>query len=511
MNYRVILLVLCAWCLPQMVNAQGAEVTPVQTGIVSSEEKIYDWTGSYAGIEAGAGFGNSRSDFSATGRTTGNVDTTSFNRGFTAGYNQQSGWLVLGLEGDILSDSVEGKGHAPNPHYNYTVENNWLVMVRPRMGYAFDNVMPFVTGGIAAGNVHDSIYTTTGRLGEDFSHTELGYTMGAGVETALSDHWSVKAEYLYLKLNGASEIIPYFHDDASANFNDNIFLIGLNYRLDNPDAGEDKSWNPSHASSGTPISLSTLTGIEVGGQISDYRYWEDLPSGSHFIHDDGAKFGITTTATQSFEQGAFITADARLAYGQDDYYGTEQGVTYNGVNPSLKKRHIPEYLGEIRLLGGQDFVVEDTVLSPYAGIGYRNFFYDGRGLYTASSGGYASGYRRDSQYLYMPVGITERFRVAEDARISVNAEYDQLLEGWQATYNSDFNPALSTLRNDQSGGYGLRGSIMYERAAWSAGPFVDYWNINASGGACTNNGTSCGIEPHNQTLEYGLQARYRFE
>jgi outer membrane immunogenic protein len=64
-----------------------------------------------------------------------------------------------------------------------------------RLGYAFDRFLPYVTGGLAAGDVRA---TTPGFAGA--SQTNLGWTLGAGVEVAIAGNWSAKAEYLHVGL-----------------------------------------------------------------------------------------------------------------------------------------------------------------------------------------------------------------------------------------------------------------------------------------------------------------------
>ena len=161
---------------------------------------------------------------------------------------------------------------------------------------------------------------------------------------------------------------------------------------------------------------------------------------------------------------------------------------------------------------GKDFVFEqlngvpvDFSLAPYIGIGYRNLLNDSRGITSIGK----RGYRRDSEYLYIPIGVTHRFLLDDSSRISTNIEYDQLVEGWQTSYLNDFSAQQVNIVNGQYSGYGLRGNLNYERANWSAGPFFYYWNINRSDLA-RGAGNSEWLEPHNDTLEYGLQARYRF-
>ena len=116
------------------------------------------------------------------------------------------------------------------------------------------------------------------------------------------------------------------------------------------------------------------------------------------------------------------------------------------------------------------------------------------------------GYARFSHYIYVPVGVTPRFRISSSERLSVNMEYDQLVYGWQLSTLSQLG--LADLTNTQDSGYGARLSVMYEWPTWSVGPFFNYWNINQSTTDCA--GGFCGDEPHNQTIQYGIQGRYHF-
>ncbi|PKU24776.1 hypothetical protein CWS72_09255 [Telmatospirillum siberiense] len=269
---------------------------------------------------------------------------------------------------------------------------------------------------------------------------------------------------------------------------------------------------PSHAqetsiSAQTPgghVNVATLPGIELGGQVSNYRYQEHVVSNAEFMHETGVKVGITGAITEFVYQGFFVTGDVRFAYSGNDY-----------SSASGKQDDIPDYLFETRAVVGKDLFVTGPLLkgaivgiSPYIGIGYRRLYNDSTGQTDLG----VKGYTRESQYLYLPVGVTHRFGVSEGARISVNTEYDQLIEGWQTSNLNDASPAFPNIESKQRGGFGLRGSAMYERGIWSVGPFFNYWNINQSETAhfTVARWRYSGFEPHNQTLEYGVQARYHF-
>jgi len=249
--------------------------------------------------------------------------------------------------------------------------------------------------------------------------------------------------------------------------------------------------------------LGTNTGFEVGAQVSDYRYQEHVVANKEFMNETGTKFGIIANATKAFSSSLFLTADSRIAYSSNDYQG------------SGTKSDNDDLLAEIRGVAGKDFVFEnirygqrtiDFDISPYVGLGYRYLYNDLRGK--GSTG--LSGYQRESEYLYLPVGFTQRFNITNQSRLSTNIEYDHLLIGQQTSSLGDAVAGAGDVVNHQYDGYGLRGTLMYEMASWSAGPFFNYWNINASTEDCSKK-LGCGFfEPHNQTIEYGVQAKYRF-
>src|SRR5947199_43538 len=73
--------------------------------------------------------------------------------------------------------------------------------VRGRVGYAFDNVMFYGTGGLAFGELR----ATTFGLSE--SHTNAGWTLGGGAEMGFALNWSAKIEYLYVDLNNSNFVV----------------------------------------------------------------------------------------------------------------------------------------------------------------------------------------------------------------------------------------------------------------------------------------------------------------
>jgi outer membrane immunogenic protein len=180
----------------------------------------YNWTGFYVGINGGGAWGTSRWD------STGSFDVSGGLVGGTLGYNWQAGAIVFGIEGDINWTDIDGRTNTACP-LGCRTENGWLGTVRGRIGYAFDRFMPYVTGGLAFGDVDAR---TPGSPGASSDRT--GWTVGAGLEFALAGNWTAKAEYLYVDLgsfNCGLNCGAFTPDNVS--FKTNVLRVGLNYRF----------------------------------------------------------------------------------------------------------------------------------------------------------------------------------------------------------------------------------------------------------------------------------------
>jgi outer membrane immunogenic protein len=167
---------------------------------------FYNWGGIYVGLNAGYTFGT----VSPTGL--GNFNTDGFLGGGTVGFNYQWAAIVAGLEGDWDYSNVSATGTFPGAG---AFESNWLATARGRLGYAFDRILVFATGGAA--------FAPASIPG--FSATMTGWTGGAGVEVAVAPNWTVKAEYLYIDFPNPSL--------GGTNFRqiDNVVRAGVNFKF----------------------------------------------------------------------------------------------------------------------------------------------------------------------------------------------------------------------------------------------------------------------------------------
>lgn len=218
---RVILAGVSALAVVTMMGAANAADLPRRRAEmpVKAPEYVapFSWTGFYVGINGGGAWGHSNWSGTGTG-----VNTSGGMIGGTVGYNWQAGPTVFGLEGDI--DWADVKGSSTCGGLSCETKNDWLGTVRGRVGYAFNRVMPYVTGGLAVGNIK-----ATTPFGSN-DQTRAGYTLGGGIEANIIGPWSAKIEYLYADL-GKTSCAACTVGGTDVNFHENIVRAGLNYHF----------------------------------------------------------------------------------------------------------------------------------------------------------------------------------------------------------------------------------------------------------------------------------------
>lgn len=165
----------------------------VPTAVVAS---AFAWTGFYAGAHVGYGWG-----YGASTTTGGLVFPGSGNGGLFGGQlgvNYQIGQFVLGLEADLAYAAI-GR-HSP---LSIMIRNEMLGSVRARAGFAHDRLLVFVTGG--PGITRASFTATAGPE----TATRSGWAVGGGGEYALTQNWTVRAEYIYYNFGTRPLGLPY--------------------------------------------------------------------------------------------------------------------------------------------------------------------------------------------------------------------------------------------------------------------------------------------------------------
>jgi outer membrane immunogenic protein len=173
---------------------------------VNQPLNAYSWAGPYLGGNLGYAWGSVDNALPKPSGVEGGVQ---------AGYNWQSGPLVFGIEGDLQATGADDT-FAP-----WKFSNPWFGTVRGRIGYAFNNIMLYGTGGLAFGELRGETF------GLSESHTNAGWTAGVGAEFGLAPNWSAKVEYLYVDLSDSRFTIT----GASNGYQFGVLRAGVNYHF----------------------------------------------------------------------------------------------------------------------------------------------------------------------------------------------------------------------------------------------------------------------------------------
>ncbi len=196
--------------------------TAPATPVTSMSEPGIDWSGFYTGVYGAYGAGRMEGT-NGTGTTT--VDPNGIIAGVTAGANTQIDSIVLGVEGDLGWSGQSGNATCAGGG-TCNADFDWVGSVRGRIGYALDPMMIYGTGGIAAARAN-----TSSPLGS-YSDTYVGWTVGAGVEAALTQQVSAKLEYAYSDFGSRTAPAGTLAGTATdTSLTSHAVKLGLNYRF----------------------------------------------------------------------------------------------------------------------------------------------------------------------------------------------------------------------------------------------------------------------------------------
>jgi opacity protein-like surface antigen len=204
------------------VNAQAAEKPAPD--YLSAFPPIYDWSGFYAGVHAGYGFGEIVIDSGAlnTQHVAGGLI------GAQAGYRRQYDRYVFGAEASISAMAIRGTQVCTNPSFTCTGQYRHVATAEGLAGIAFDRTLLFVKGGAAylqaAGDV-DPTYP-------GYSAGTWGFTVGVGAERALTDKLSLRIDYSFMDFGTITA--PAGTLASTAQTSDpiaHLFKIGMNYNF----------------------------------------------------------------------------------------------------------------------------------------------------------------------------------------------------------------------------------------------------------------------------------------
>jgi outer membrane immunogenic protein len=217
-------------------QAQAADLPAHDIPPLFTASPVYQWTGFYAGINAGYIVGNQTQAFltgvtpanilSATSYARGDATSSARDHGFTGGgqigYNYQIGHIVVGIEADASYTGLDQTFDSPTPAGAgrvYHSKLDFLGTLRGRAGYAFDRLLVYGTGGLAYGQTENDVSlldrtNTVTRFQGSQGGLQAGFAVGGGVEYALpagsvldvfhSSGVTLRVEYLHYDLGSTN-------------------------------------------------------------------------------------------------------------------------------------------------------------------------------------------------------------------------------------------------------------------------------------------------------------------
>ncbi|RCL03901.1 MAG: outer membrane immunogenic protein [Candidatus Tokpelaia sp. JSC161] len=242
------LLTASAFALAASSQAQAADIVrPSElenTTAVVSTPQAFSWEGFYGGGQIGYSLGTAKSNSSlekpkispfatdsnskdSNSKDSNSKDSNASNNteyktksllgGIYAGYNFDADLnTIIGLETDFLFNTNTQKQKDDE-----LVKQKWSGSTRAKAGYAVDHFLPYVAAGISYTNL------TFANSGE--TKTYAGWTIGSGIDYAVTNNILIRAEYRYNDFG--KKAWNEKSDNFQAQYGSNDFRFGVAYKF----------------------------------------------------------------------------------------------------------------------------------------------------------------------------------------------------------------------------------------------------------------------------------------
>jgi outer membrane immunogenic protein len=192
-------------------TALAADLAPVPGVSPSFVAPAYSWSGFYIGGQVGYARDTTKSQLQTPA---GNVlagwndSAGGIIGGVYSGYNWQLGGLVLGLESDFEGSNLN-KVSGPVIGLYSGSKLDWQASLRTRIGFAADRTLFYLTGGLADASLGHTLFDAGHSA--FFSTNRLGYTVGGGVEQAVTYNLVGRIDYRYTNFGAGNNALNYLN------------------------------------------------------------------------------------------------------------------------------------------------------------------------------------------------------------------------------------------------------------------------------------------------------------
>jgi outer membrane immunogenic protein len=216
----------------------GFAMSGARAADIVVEPAAHDWSGFYAGAHVGYGEAFMDGELDGTAGPgdvldAGKLDLSDVIGGGHLGYNAALGSVIVGVECDFtwvgLEDHVYTSGTVDNnDHINGSVD--FLASVRARLGLAMDDLLIFVTGGVAFTEAEIAAHQHGNRDRAKFN--DIGGVVGGGVEFFVARNVSVRGEGLYYFFGDDVDISDFHSGEDGQEFEfDDAFVLRVGASL----------------------------------------------------------------------------------------------------------------------------------------------------------------------------------------------------------------------------------------------------------------------------------------
>ncbi|AQX18156.1 MULTISPECIES: outer membrane protein [Bartonella] len=224
----------------------------------------FSWTGFYFGGKIGVFSGQSTSSFIDSNNVKHNIIfqnqsspklsgvvgglytglNININNGFVLGFDTDINWSgakdtkVIDIIASLKADN--NKKSQIDFDIKQSLQQKWLSAIRGRIGFSFDRVMPYIAGGISVTKLQStylkffvpsknnsltrsSLEKTPPVLSTSNSKIMNGYTIGGGLDFAITDNFILRAEYNYSDF-GKKEFV---NNNMNVSYKSNAFYFGV--------------------------------------------------------------------------------------------------------------------------------------------------------------------------------------------------------------------------------------------------------------------------------------------
>jgi opacity protein-like surface antigen len=194
----------------------------------------YNWTGPYIGAYVGSTWGDESWTYLTGAPARLSPDFAGYLIGGQAGYNIQFGRWVAGIEADYGGTNAHGGISCPNvTQFTCTADVDSLGVLAGRLGITWGRALFYAKGGWAFGQVTAGARSNANPpgIGTQTDKWANGWAIGGGMEFALTDRWSAKAEYLHYDLGSDTYQVSSVPEFVKADTQGDVVRIGVNLHL----------------------------------------------------------------------------------------------------------------------------------------------------------------------------------------------------------------------------------------------------------------------------------------